>query len=104
MAEDFRSSGPLSLILLDYVAPLDEIDALMEAHVEWLKKGFDEGVFVVAGRKDPRTGGVILVRGKKDAVAALAESDPFVENGAARFDVVGFNASFALPELADLLA
>ena len=104
MADDFRSSGPLCLILLDYIVPLDEIDALMEAHVGWLKKGFDEGVFVVAGRKDPRTGGVILVRGKKEAVEALAETDPFVQNGAARFEVVAFNASFALPGLANLLA
>ncbi|MBW4331533.1 hypothetical protein KY084_11705 [Stakelama sp. CBK3Z-3] len=104
MAEDYRSSGPLCLILLDYVEPLDAVDVQMGAHVEWLKKGFGEGVFLIAGRKDPRTGGVIVVRGTKDRVEALARTDPFVESGVATAEVIAFNASFAVPEIAALLA
>ena len=91
----FRASGELSLILLSYVRPLDEIDSLMAAHVAWLDAGFAEGVFLVAGRREPRSGGVIVVRGDRAAAEAIAATDPFVTAGAATVEVVPFHASFA---------
>ena len=100
----FRASGHLCLILLTYVKPLDEVDAQMAAHVAWLDRGLSEGLFLVAGRRDPRTGGVILCRGKAGQVEALAQTDPFVTSGVATAEVIAFNASFAAPALADLLA
>ena len=103
MAEDFRSQGPLCLILLSYVRSLDAIDAQLQAHVDWLERGFAEGLFLVAGRRDPRTGGVILVRGRKPEVEKLAQSDPFVASGVAEAEVVAFNASFAAPALAQII-
>jgi uncharacterized protein YciI len=104
MGGDFRASGPLSLILLSYVKPLDAVDAQLPAHVAWLKQGFEQGLFVVAGRRTPRTGGVILSRGEREAVEALAATDPFVTSGVATAEVVSFSASFAAPALAALLS
>ncbi|MGN6376244.1 MAG: YciI family protein [Sphingomonas sp.] len=103
MADGYRTEGTLCLILLTYIAPLDEVDAQLKAHVDWLEVGFDEGVFLIAGRRNPRSGGVIVVRGTADAVTAVAKSDPFVTSGVASFEVVPFNASFAAPEIAQLL-
>lgn len=104
MAEPFvRPNAPLSLVLLTYTAELDAVDALMAEHVAWLAKGFAEGLIVVAGRRTPRTGGVILFRGDKDAVEALAATDPFVTGGVATAEVIGFSASLAVPELETLL-
>ena len=103
MADGYRSEGPLCLIVLTYVAPLAEVDALMKAHVDWLEIGFDQGVFLLAGRRNPRTGGVILARGPADQVAAVSASDPFVTGGVATVELVPFNASFAAPAIADLL-
>ena len=100
----FRAEGPLCVVLLDYVAPLDAVDRHMKAHVAWLDDGFAAGVFVVAGRQDPRTGGVILARGKRAEAEALAATDPFVLNGVAETRVIQFNASFADPAFAALLA
>ena len=104
MADRFRASGPLSLIVLHYDKPLPAIDALMPEHLAWLETGFAQGLFLVAGRQNPRTGGVILCRGDKARVAALAQTDPFVTQGAATASVIEFNASFAQPEFAGLLA
>lgn len=105
MAEPFvRPNAPLTLVLLTYTAGLDAVDALMADHVAWLGKGFAEGLIVVAGRRTPRTGGVILFRGEADAVAKIAATDPFVAGGVASVDVIGFNASLAAPALAELLA
>ena len=104
MSRDYHSKGTLSLLLLTYVRPLEEVDAQMEAHVAWLEQGFDVGAFLAAGRRDPRTGGVILARGEPSEVAAAAQTDPFVTSGVATVGVVAFNASFARPEISALLA
>jgi uncharacterized protein YciI len=99
----FRARGELSLILLTY-NDIDAIDALMPAHVAWLEAGLAEGAFLVAGRREPRTGGVIVVRGDRAAAEAIAATDPFVTAGAATADVVPFHASFAADPVREWLA
>jgi uncharacterized protein YciI len=99
----YRADGALCVVLLTYVKPLDEVDALMADHVAWLDRGFAEGAFVVAGRRNPRTGGVIMMRGDAASVAEIAATDPFVTGGVATVEVVAFNASFAQPAIKGLL-
>lgn len=100
----FRSDGPLCVVLLTYTRPLNEVDAQMAAHVAWLDAGFAQGAFLIAGRRDPRTGGVIVMRGDRDAVARVMATDPFVTSGVATAEIVPFNASFAATELHGWLA
>jgi uncharacterized protein YciI len=82
------------VVMLTYVKPVEEIDALMDDHVAWLKRHYASGLFLASGRQVPRTGGVILARSGDRAVldTALA-TDPFVRHGAARVDVVEFAPS-----------
>ena len=92
------------VLLLTYVRPLPEVDALMREHVAWLKEHYAAGRFVVSGRRVPRTGGVILARGDDRAeIEALAATDPFVRGGVATCEVVQFRASQTAPGL-DALA
>jgi uncharacterized protein YciI len=88
------------VLLLTYVKPLPEVDALMREHVAWLKEHYAAGRFVVSGRRIPRTGGVILARGDDRAeIEALAATDPFVRGGVATCEVVQFRASQTAPGL-----
>lgn len=41
----------LCVVVLTYVKPLHEIDAQIPAHVEWLKKGYADGLFWLPGEK-----------------------------------------------------
>lgn len=100
----FRAAGALCVVLLSYVRPLDEVDAQMAAHVAWLDEGFAQGVFLVAGRRTPRSGGVIVMRGEREAVERVVATDPFVTSGVATVEVVLFSASFAATELHGWLA
>lgn len=100
----FRAHGALCLILLDYEKPLDQVDAQMAAHVAWLEAGFAHGVLIIAGRQDLRIGGVIIARGDKAEIEALAATDPFVTSGVATARVIAFHASFAADDIAALLA
>ena len=82
------------VLLLTYIKPLAEVDALMRRHVGWLDAQYDAGRFVVSGRRIPRTGGVILARGDdREEIEALAASDPFVSGGVATCEIIQFRAS-----------
>jgi uncharacterized protein YciI len=92
------------VLLLTYVRPLEEVDALMREHVAWLRTHYGAGRFIVSGRRIPRTGGVILARGDdREEIEALAATDPFVTGGVATCEVVQFRASQTAPGLDALL-
>ena len=96
-------STPLCLVRLTYLKPLDEVDVHRGPHLAWLKQQADGGAMLVAGRTDPPTGGVLIFRGQKPKVEALAQTDPFIANGVAVAEVVAFRASVAADELAAAL-
>ena len=48
------------IISLTYKKPLPEVDQYAVGHLAFLDKYFARGKFIVSGRKNPRTGGVIL--------------------------------------------
>ncbi|WP_047647501.1 YciI family protein [Enterobacter asburiae] len=82
------------IVILTYIKPLDEIDAAIPAHVEWLKKGYAEGIFLASGRRIPRNGGVILA--KCESLAFLEErlrEDPFQKLKLATIDIIPFEPS-----------
>jgi uncharacterized protein YciI len=99
-----RPDAPVCLILITYVVSLDEVDCQMGRHVEWVERGYAEGLFLLSGRRNPRSGGVIVCRGHQAEVEALAASDPFVTSGSATIEVIEFRASMAADAVAALLA
>ena len=79
------------LISLTYVKPLDDIEALLPAHVAFLEKYYASSVFIVSGRKVPRTGGVILANApSKDALMTILAEDPFHQAKVASYEVTEF--------------
>ncbi|WP_127077981.1 YciI family protein [Rhodomicrobium lacus] len=82
--------------ILTYVRPVEEIDAQMQAHVAWLRKGYEDGAFLASGRRVPRTGGVILAKGDSlEEVEARLNEDPFQRLGLATVEIIPFQASMA---------
>ncbi len=75
------------VVSLTYLTGPEEADRHMEGHVAWLKTGYAAHGFLAAGRKVPRTGGLILARGPREAVEAYLESDPFMVHGVAEYAV-----------------
>ncbi|PJI41455.1 MAG: GTP cyclohydrolase [Rhizobium sp.] len=75
------------ILSLSYVKPQEEADRLMEAHMDWVRQGYDSGMFLASGRKVPRTGGVILARGERAAIEAFVAHDPFAVHGVADYDI-----------------
>lgn len=105
MSEPFvRPDAPLCIVDLHYDAPLAQIDARMAEHVAWLTQGYAAELIVASGRKVPRTGGIIVIRGDAARIEELVATDPFVAGGLASATVTPFTASMAAPALAELLA
>lgn len=62
---------------------------LMDGHNAWIKRGFDDGVFLMVGSLQPNAGGVIFAHGVTQAdVDARVMSDPFVAEGVVNAEVL----------------
>ena len=84
----------LFVAILTYVRPLEEIDAAGQDHVAWLKRGYEEGAFLVSGRRVPRTGGVIIARGTSLADGEeRMRQDPLQSGGLATAEVFAFEGN-----------
>ncbi|MFF3551888.1 YciI family protein [Streptomyces tsukubensis] len=85
---------------LTYTAPLERADALMDAHIAWVDRLFEEGVFIASGRKNPRDGGIILAVGDDRArMEELVAADPFTAGGVCAYRITEFTATRTAPEL-----
>jgi uncharacterized protein YciI len=77
----------------------------MDAHQAWIRKGVDEGVFLLVGSLQPNAGGAIVAH--NTSPAALRERvalDPFVVEGIVEADVLEITPSLADDRLAFLKA
>ncbi|EAP96455.1 YciI family protein [Vibrio splendidus] len=76
------------IISLTYQVSLEEIDAFIPEHVDYLNEQYAKGYFILSGRKEPRTGGVIIStisdRNELNEILAL---DPFNREGLANYEV-----------------
>ncbi len=95
---------PIYVAILTYVRPLEEIDRHVEAHIEWLRRHYADGTFLLSGRRVPRTGGVIVTRGESlEAVEALLKTDPFQQHGLATVDIIPLQVAMAADGLKEML-
>jgi uncharacterized protein YciI len=89
------------VVLITYTAPLQEIDYVLPDHTTWVGKQYEAGYFLASGRRDPRTGKVIIVRPmNRDKLKALLATDPFSLRGMAHYEVIAFDATRTCRELA----
>jgi uncharacterized protein YciI len=61
----------------------------MNGHNAWIKRGFDDGVFLLAGSLQPNAGGAIVAYNAARAdVEARVKEDPFVAEGVVTADIL----------------
>jgi len=92
------------IINLNYIVPLEKLDAHMGEHMKFIREYYKKNVFVASGRKVPRTGGIILALAKsKEEVEKIMKDDPFVKLTLAEFSILEFQTSQHHPDLKKLL-
>lgn len=91
------------LILLNYTKPLENVDRLVGEHRKFLERHYTNGNFLLSGRKEPRTGGVILANAKSKAdVERILKEDPFSLEKVAEYSIIEFIPTMAAEHLAHL--
>lgn len=82
------------VVILTYIKPLEDVDSQIPEHVEWLKKGYSDGVFLASGRRIPRNGGVILAKCDNiESLEARLSQDPFQKLNIAKAEIIPFEAT-----------
>lgn len=93
------------VILLNYKKPLSNVDRFVGEHREFLERYYISGHFLMSGRKEPRTGGVILAKAETKAeIESIVRNDPFYREQIAEYEIVEFLPSMVASHLADLKA
>ena len=91
------SSQLLFVVTLTYRVPLEQIDAALAEHAEWLDRQYADGVFVLSGRRVPRTGGLIIATNTTaDDLDRRLDADPFRVRGYAEYTVVAVQPTRAV--------
>lgn len=70
---------PVFIALLRFSTNRQLAPQFMEGHKLWLKQGFDDGVFLLAGSLEPSLGGAIMTSGiSRPEIERRIQKDPFV--------------------------
>lgn len=77
------------LVLLRFADNQAEAADHLAAHNAWIRRGFDDGAFLLVGSVPPGVGGAILAHGgdRSDVEKRVAE-DPFVAEGVVAPEII----------------
>lgn len=77
---------------------------LTTQHRDYLAKQYKNGLLMFGGRKEPRTGGIILSKHSDEAeLQVILAGDPFIQSGAVRVNIVPFTPVMASSQYQHLL-
>ncbi|MFN8576146.1 MAG: YciI family protein [Candidatus Sericytochromatia bacterium] len=70
------------LVELKYLVDISKIDEILKEHREFLQTGYDKGLLLCSGPKNPREGGVIIARDESlESLQSFFKQDPYsIEN------------------------
>jgi uncharacterized protein YciI len=96
--------NPMFVVLLRFSDNKDRAGQFMEGHNEWIRRGFDDGVFLLVGSLQPKLGGGIMVHNTSlfDLQGRLKD-DPFVRENVVTAEVLEITPSKAEERLKFLL-
>ncbi|WP_096085157.1 YciI family protein [Agaribacterium haliotis] len=76
------------IVDLTYIVDLELVEPHMQAHMAWLEQNYQQGVFLASGRKNPRSGGVILASCEDQRqLQKILQQDPFAVNKLVRTNI-----------------
>ena len=84
------------VVLLEFSDNKDKAGQFMDGHKKWIKRGFDDGVFLMAGSLQPNRGGAILAQDSSlPELQSRVEADPFVAEKVVKAEILEITPSRA---------
>ena len=93
------------VVLLKFAGDKGRAGEFMDGHRAWIKRGFDDGVFLLAGSLQPNLGGGIVAH--NTSLAALqgrVNDDPFVAENVVSAEILEITPSRTDERLTAILA
>jgi uncharacterized protein YciI len=92
------------VVLLKFAENKSQAGDFMQDHNAWIKRGLDDGVFLLVGSLQPNLGGAILAHGLSlPDLQDRVDADPFVAHGIVKAEILEIKPGKADPRLAFLL-
>lgn len=92
------------IILLKFSHNKSQAGAFMEGHNQWIKRGFDDGVFLLVGSLQPGLGGAVIAHAETRAdLEQRVQDDPFVAEGVVSAEILEMDPKKADDRLSFLL-
>lgn len=96
--------NPMFIVLLKFSANKSSAGQFMESHKKWIKRGFDDGVFLLVGSLEPNSGGGIVAHNTSlPDLQTRVKEDPFVAENVVTAEIVEITPSKADARLQFLL-
>ncbi|CAM4159834.1 YciI family protein [Pseudoalteromonas byunsanensis] len=93
------------IISLTYQVPLAEVDRFIPEHIDYLNEQYAKGYFILSGRKEPRTGGVIISSiSERQVLNQVLAQDPFYREGLASYEITEIVPTKSSKQLAFLIS
>ncbi len=92
------------IVLLKFSGNKGQASQFMEGHNEWIRRGFDDGVFLLVGSLQPNMGGGILAHNTSlPDLQSRVNNDPFVAENVVSAEILEITPSKADERLEFLL-
>ncbi len=93
------------IVLLRFSDNKGKAGEFMDGHKDWIKRGYEDGVFLLTGSLQPGLGGGILAHNTSRAeLESRVEADPFVAERVVAAEILELDPSNAAPRLEFLIA
>lgn len=77
------------IVLLKFAENKSLASQFMDGHNQWIKRGFDEGIFLLVGSLQPNLGGSIIAHNTNmDDLKARVDEDPFVKESIVKAQIL----------------
>lgn len=88
------------IVLLRFSDNKASAGQFMEGHNAWIKRGFDDGIFAMAGSLQPKQGGAVVAHNTSlPDLEARVNEDPFVTENVVTAEILEITPAKADPRL-----
>ena len=88
------------MIFLRFSANKQQSGDFLEEHKAWIKSGFDDGVFLLAGAIEPGLGGAIAAHNtSRQQLGERLDRHPYIANDVVTAEIVEINPAITDPRL-----
>jgi uncharacterized protein YciI len=80
------------LVLIEYKTDIENIVRVTEQHRAHLKKGYEQGMFLISGPRIPRTGGLVIAKSSSlEQLESFFSDDPYYIHSYAEYKFIEFD-------------